>query len=568
MSEIIKPEKKPIIFSGIQPSGTLTLGNYIGALKNFSLLQDDYDCIYCIVDMHAITVRQNPADLRRRCMELAAIYIASGLDPKKSLIYCQSHVTGHAELSWILNCFTYMGELNRMTQYKDKAAKHADNINAGLFTYPVLMAADILLFQTNMVPVGVDQKQHLELCRDVAQRFNGVYGNVFTIPEPYIAKVGSKIMSLQEPTRKMSKSDPDDTFVALLDDPDTIRRKIKRAVTDSDGEIRYDPENKPGVSNLLSIMSALGAGSIESLTAELAGQGYGTLKTRTADCVIAALEPLQNEYKKLIADKGYLQGILDENAKTANYLANKTLRKVQKKVGFASRGLWAAQKKPPFGGFFLCSLSQHILPGMPVGIQCGKAMRKPAFLFAVHQRVSLQKIKQVFVHIRARCLVHQHKLRRQVRDIIPPHNGLGQLPPDVFAGIKQKAVVVGLVEQKLDVVERSGVAVQKLVVQQPFVFTGVETDKLAILCEAHQVAPFFTDGCGIQWAYLALTAELTHLPAFSQYEGKNGRSVRLKGADVDIPVAAQGMTMEQIQGIAAAHRPGEGSTAKKICCLN
>ena len=338
MSEIVKPEKKPIIFSGIQPSGTLTLGNYIGALKNFSLLQDDYDCIYCIVDMHAITVRQNPADLRRRCMELAAIYIASGLDPKNSLIYCQSHVTGHAELAWILNCFTYMGELNRMTQYKDKAAKHADNINAGLFTYPVLMAADILLFQTNMVPVGVDQKQHLELCRDVAQRFNGVYGNVFTVPEPYIAKVGSKIMSLQEPTRKMSKSDPEDTFVALLDDPDTIRRKIKRAVTDSDGEIRYDPENKPGVSNLLSIMSALGAGSIDSLVAELNGQGYGTLKTRTADCVIAALEPLQNEFKKLIADKAYLQGILDENAKTANYLANKTLRKVQKKVGFASRG--------------------------------------------------------------------------------------------------------------------------------------------------------------------------------------------------------------------------------------
>ena len=340
MSEVqtAKPEKKPIIFSGIQPSGTLTLGNYIGALKNFSALQDDYDCIYCIVDMHAITVRQNPADLRRRCMELAAIYIASGLDPKKSLIYCQSHVSGHAELAWILNCFTYMGELSRMTQYKDKCAKHADNIHAGLFTYPVLMAADILLYQTNLVPVGVDQKQHLELCRDIAQRFNGVYGDVFTIPEGYIPKVGSKIMSLQEPTRKMSKSDPEETFVAILDDPDTIRRKIKRAVTDSDGEIRYDPENKPGVSNLLSIMSALGAGSIESIAAEMAGQGYGALKTRTADCVIAALEPLQQEYKRLIADKAYLQGVLDENAKTANYLATKTLRKVQKKVGFASRG--------------------------------------------------------------------------------------------------------------------------------------------------------------------------------------------------------------------------------------
>ncbi len=334
----VRPEKKPVIFSGIQPSGTLTLGNYIGALRNFSKLQDEYDCIYSIVDMHAITVRQNPADLRRRCMELAAIYMASGIDPKKSLIYCQSHVTGHAELAWILNCFTYMGELSRMTQYKDKAAKHADNINAGLFTYPVLMAADILLYQTNLVPVGVDQKQHLELCRDIAQRFNGVYGDVFTIPEGYIPKVGAKVMSLQEPTRKMSKSDPEDTYVALLDDPDTIRRKIKRAVTDSDGEIRYDPEAKPGVSNLLSIMSALGAGSLEALQAELAGQGYGALKARAADCVIAALEPLQAEFKRLIADKAYLQGVLDENARTATYLANKTLRKVQKKVGFATRG--------------------------------------------------------------------------------------------------------------------------------------------------------------------------------------------------------------------------------------
>ena len=338
MTEIVKPEKKPIIFSGIQPSGTLTLGNYIGALKNFSKLQDDYDCIYCIVDMHAITVRQNPAELRRRCLELAALYIASGIDPQKSLVYCQSHVSGHAELAWILNCYTYMGEMNPMTQFKDKSAKHADNINVGLFTYPVLMAADILLYQTNLVPVGHDQKQHLEICRDIAQRFNGVYGDVFTIPEGYIPKVGARIMSLQEPTRKMSKSDPEDTFVALLDDPDTIRRKIKRAVTDSDGEIRFDPENKPGVSNLLSIMSALGAGSIESLCAELQGQGYGALKARTTDAVIAALEPLQAEYKRLMADKGYLQGILDESAKTANYLATKTLRKVQKKIGFASRG--------------------------------------------------------------------------------------------------------------------------------------------------------------------------------------------------------------------------------------
>ena len=339
MSEtIIKPEKKPIIFSGIQPSGTLTLGNYIGALKNFSKLQDDYDCIYSIVDMHAITVRQNPAELRRRCLELAAIYIASGIDPKKSLIYCQSHVSGHAELAWILNCFTYMGEMNRMTQFKDKSAKHADNINVGLFTYPVLMAADILLYQTNLVPVGHDQKQHLEICRDIAQRFNGVYGDVFTIPEGYIQKVGSRIMSLQEPTRKMSKSDPEDTYIALLDPPDVIRRKVKRAVTDSEADIRFDPENKPGVSNLLSIIAALTDTTVEEAAADLAGQGYGKLKERVTDVVISTLEPLQAEHKRLMADKAYLQGILDENAQIANKMAMKTLRKVQRKVGFADRG--------------------------------------------------------------------------------------------------------------------------------------------------------------------------------------------------------------------------------------
>ena len=333
-----KPERKPVIFSGIQPSGTLTLGNYIGALRNFAKLQDDYDCIYCIVDEHAITVRQNPADLRRRCLELAAIYIASGLDPQKNLIYCQSHVSAHAELGWILNCFTYMGELNRMTQFKAKSAAHADNINAGLFTYPVLMAADILLYQTNLVPVGVDQKQHLELCRDIAQRFNAIYGDVFTIPEGYIPKIGAKIMSLQDPQRKMSKSDPEETYIALLDDADTIRRKIRRAVTDSDGEIRYDPENKPGVSNLLSIMSALGAGDVDAIAQEMQGKGYGELKNRTTEYIVEALTPLQTEYKRLIADKAYLQSVIDENAKSAAYLATKTLRKVQKKIGLAPRG--------------------------------------------------------------------------------------------------------------------------------------------------------------------------------------------------------------------------------------
>ncbi|MBQ6515438.1 MAG: tryptophan--tRNA ligase [Clostridia bacterium] len=330
-------ERKPVIFSGIQPSGMLTIGNYIGALSRFSQLQDDYDCIYCVVDEHAITVRQNPADLRRRCLELIALYIASGLDPEKSILYCQSHVSAHAELGWILNCYTYMGELSRMTQFKDKSAKHAENINAGLFTYPVLMAADILLYQTNYVPIGADQKQHLELCRDIAQRFNGVYGDVFTIPEPLISKTGARVMSLQEPDKKMSKSDVGDGSVFLLDDPDTIRRKIKRAVTDSETEIRFDPENKPGVSNLLSIISALSGESIDSVCAELNGQGYGALKNRAADCAIAALEPLQAEFKRLIADKDYLMKVLTDNAQKASYLATKTLRKVQKKIGFAPR---------------------------------------------------------------------------------------------------------------------------------------------------------------------------------------------------------------------------------------
>lgn len=332
------PEVKKTIFSGIQPSGTLTLGNYIGALRNFKKLEDDYHCIYCVVDMHAITVRQDPAALRRRCLELAGIYIASGLDPKKNVIYCQSHVSGHAELAWVLNCFTYMGELNRMTQFKDKAAKHADNINAGLFTYPVLMAADILLYQTDLVPIGADQKQHLELARNIAQRFNGVYGDVFTVPEGYFGKVGSRIMSLQEPKRKMSKSDPEDTFIALLDPPDVIRRKIKRAVTDSEACIRFDPENKPGVSNLLSIIAALTDRTPTEVGEEMNGLGYGQLKERVADCVIAALEPMQSEHKRLMADKAYLQGVLDENADIASRMAIRTLRKVQRKVGFAERG--------------------------------------------------------------------------------------------------------------------------------------------------------------------------------------------------------------------------------------
>ena len=330
------PQK--ICFSGIQPSGTLTLGNYIGALRNFGLMQDSFQCLYCVVDMHAITVRQDPAALRRRCLELTATYIASGLDPVRNILYCQSHVSGHAELAWILNCFTYMGELQRMTQYKDKCAKHADNINAGLFTYPVLMAADILLYQADVVPIGSDQKQHLELTRDIAQRFNALFGDVFTVPEGYFGKVGSRVMSLQEPTRKMSKSDPEDTYIALLDPPDVIRRKIRRAVTDSETDIRFDPVNKPGVSNLLSIIAALSSCDAEQAARELQGQGYGKLKERAAEGVIETLAPLQAEHKRLMADKAYLQGVLDENANRASQMANRTLSKVKRKIGFADWG--------------------------------------------------------------------------------------------------------------------------------------------------------------------------------------------------------------------------------------
>ena len=325
-------EKRKVIFSGIQPSGNITLGNYIGALRNFTRF-DDADCLYCMADLHTLTVRQNPAELRKRTVSLAAIYVACGLDPDKNIIYCQSHVPAHAELAWILNCYTYMGELSRMTQFKDKSAKHADNINAGLFDYPVLMASDILLYQTNLVPVGGDQKQHVEICRDIAQRFNSIYGDVFTIPEPYIPKATAKIMSLAEPTKKMSKSDPEDTFIAVLDKPDDIRRKLKRAVTDSDGEIRYDPETKPGVSNLLTILSVLKNQSMEDTVASLSGLGYGALKEAVTEAVITELTPIQERYEAIIADKDGMNAMLKRNAEHAAYLAQKTLRKVYKKVG-------------------------------------------------------------------------------------------------------------------------------------------------------------------------------------------------------------------------------------------
>ena len=331
--EIIQAKKR--IFSGIQPTGNLTLGNYIGALRNFSILQDEYDCLYSIVDMHAITVRQNPAELRKACLRTMAIFIASGLDPKKNIVYFQSQVPQHAELAWILNCFTYMGELQRMTQFKDKSAKHADNINAGLFTYPVLMAADILLYQTDLVPIGSDQKQHLELSRDIAERFNAIYGDVFVVPDGYFPKVGARVMSLQEPARKMSKSDPEDTYIAILDKPEVIRKKMRRAVTDCDNSVCFDPANKPGVSNLMSIMSALSGKSMDEITAEFDGLGYGKFKDAVADCVIAALEPIQKRYDEISADKTYLQEVLTDGAQRAEAIAHKTMLKIRKKIGYA-----------------------------------------------------------------------------------------------------------------------------------------------------------------------------------------------------------------------------------------
>ncbi|MEG1859762.1 MAG: tryptophan--tRNA ligase, partial [Christensenellaceae bacterium] len=291
-------QEKKTIYSGIQPSGNLTLGNYLGAVKNWVDLQDEYNCYYCVADLHAITVRQNPAELRKRTLDVLSILIAAGIDPKKNIIYMQSHVSAHAELAWILDCFTYMGELSRMTQFKEKSAK-VENINSGLFTYPALMAADILLYQTDLVPVGVDQKQHLELTRDVALRFNNIYGDVFTIPEPYIPKTGAKIMSLQEPEKKMSKSDDNENaYIALLDSPEVITRKIKKAMTDSEGVIRFT-EEKQGVSNLLTIYSAINKKTIQECEKEFEEQNYGTLKQRVAQAVVSVLEPLQKEYAKV-----------------------------------------------------------------------------------------------------------------------------------------------------------------------------------------------------------------------------------------------------------------------------
>ena len=340
MSDIILENSAPKkrMLSGIQPSGDLHLGNYLGAIKNWGARSDLYECFYFMADLHTITVRQNPADLRRRTLEQLAQYIACGLDPEKNTLFIQSHVHQHAELGWVLNCYTMFGELSRMTQFKDKSSKHAENVNGGLFTYPALMAADILLYQPDLVPVGHDQKQHCELTRDVAQRFNGVYGDVFKVPEPYIPETGARIMSLNAPDSKMSKSMPEGC-VFLMERPEDIQRKFKRAITDSDTEncVRFDPENKPGVANLMSIYAAVTGKTFAEIETEFAGQGYGKFKPVVGDAVIEHLRPIREESQRLLKDKAYLEGVYRDGAQKASYVAEKTLRKVYKKVGFVQR---------------------------------------------------------------------------------------------------------------------------------------------------------------------------------------------------------------------------------------
>ena len=330
--------EKKIMLSGIQPSGDLHLGNYLGAIKNWADRVDDFDCYYFMADQHTITVRQNPADLRRRTIQQLAAYIACGLDPEKNTLFIQSHVPAHAQLGWVLSCYTMFGELSRMTQFKDKAEKHKDNINAGLFTYPVLMAADILLYQPDFVPVGEDQKQHVEITRDIAKRFNSVYGEVFKIPEPFIPKAGARIYGLTTPDGKMSKSIPEGC-VFLLDEPEVIARKFKKAVTDSDREhcVRYDRENKPGVANLMDIYSAVTGSSYEEIEREFDGKGYGVFKPAVGEAVIETLRPIREETLRLIKDKAYLESVYRQGAERASKRAYKTLNKVYKKVGFVAR---------------------------------------------------------------------------------------------------------------------------------------------------------------------------------------------------------------------------------------
>lgn len=332
-----KTLQKKVILSGIQPSGALTLGSYLGAIKNWVSLADEYECYYMMADMHTITVRQTPADLRRRTLEQLAQYIACGLDPDKNTIFIQSHVPAHAQLGWVLDCYTMFGELSRMTQFKDKSAKNADNINAGLFTYPSLMAADILLYQSDLVPVGEDQKQHVELTRDIATRFNGIYGDVFKLPEPFIPKVGARIMSLTSPDKKMSKSDQDPGgCIYLMEKPEDIMRSFKRAVTDSETEIRYAPKEKPGVSNLMQIYSVATGEGYAAIEQAFAGKGYGDFKTAVGEAVVELLRPVREEAARIMSDKSYLESVYRAGAERASYIANKTLRKVYKKVGFVA----------------------------------------------------------------------------------------------------------------------------------------------------------------------------------------------------------------------------------------
>jgi tryptophanyl-tRNA synthetase len=332
-------ETKPILLSGIQPSGHLALGNYVGAMRNWVELQKDYLSMFIVVDMHAITVRQKPADLRNRCLSFAAQYLAAGIDPEENLVFIQSHVPQHAELAWVLNCYTYMGELNRMTQFKDKSKRHEDNINAGLYSYPTLMAADILLYQTDLVPVGADQKQHLELTRDIATRFNNTFSPTFKIPQPFIPKAGARIMSLQEPDKKMSKSDDNENnYIALLDPPDVLRRKIKRAVTDSAREITPASIDQPGIGNLITIYSVLTDADEKSVAEHFSGQQYSVFKSELSDRLVDFLEPFQHRYQKIMDDKGYLTSILDQGAERARYMAMKTLSKVYRKLGFVPPG--------------------------------------------------------------------------------------------------------------------------------------------------------------------------------------------------------------------------------------
>ena len=326
--------QKKLIYSAIQPSGMLTLGNYLGALRNWVRLQEEYDCIYTVADLHAITVRQQTAAFRKQILETYALLIAVGVDPEKSLLFIQSHVAAHSQLAWILSCYTQFGELSRMTQFKDKSAKHADNVNAGLFTYPSLMAADILLYRADLVPVGADQKQHLEITRDIAARFNNIYGEVFTIPDGFIPKVGARVMSLQEPTKKMSKSDENvNAWVAILDKPEDIMRKFKRAVTDSEAEVAFK-DGKDGVNNLMGIYSAVTGKSLEKITEEFAGKGYGDFKTAVGEAVVEELRPVRERFDELMKNRDFLTETWRKGAENAEKLANRTLSKVMKKIGF------------------------------------------------------------------------------------------------------------------------------------------------------------------------------------------------------------------------------------------